>query len=136
MKTITIRDPMYFSRMTLMYSCNQVEVENYVRKQHDDYEFECFDDADDNGGFAIQVGREIYLWIDDELDAVTPWLMGVIAHETNHATFSWLRHIGIAAGEETEEAHTYLQQFYVERITRKILLNALKKKQKAHKKKQ
>lgn len=86
------------------------DVVNYVQRKHERH----------NGIFAVVQGLHIIRMF-DEADFFDPYFHGVFSHEVLHATFELLRARGLELSTESEEAYTYLHDYYITEIYKNII---------------
>lgn len=86
------------------------DVVEYVKRKHDRH----------NGIFAVVQGLHI-IRIYEEADFMDPYFHGILSHEILHATFELLRSRGLTYSEDSEEAFTYLHDFYITELYRNLL---------------
>lgn len=86
------------------------EVVDYTRRKHDRH----------NGIFAVCQGLHI-IRLYDEQDLLDPHFHGILAHEILHATFELLTSRGLVHSHSSEEAFTYLHDFYTTELYTRLL---------------
>lgn len=86
------------------------EVVDYTRRKHDRHQ----------GIFAVSQGLHI-IRLYDEQDFMNPYFHGILAHEILHATFELLTSRGLVHSQTSEEAFTYLQDFYITELYKRLL---------------
>lgn len=86
------------------------DVVDYVKRKHERH----------NGIFAVVQGLHI-IRIYEEADFMDPTFHGILSHEILHATFELLRSRGLMHSNESEEAFTYLHDFYTTELYKYIL---------------
>lgn len=117
-KICGIVDPIFKSRLMLFSSKSKAIFLDYAKKRYDVELIDC-------GGIATtwgitrktKTGNEYWnlLWF-SKFDTRNT----VFYHEILHAVFNTLRWVGIPLTIDTEEAYTYLFDYYVETLTGKI----------------
>lgn len=73
-----------------------------------------------HGIFAVAQGLHL-IRIFTEGDINDPFFHGILAHEVLHATFELLGGRGLEHCSESEEAYTYLHDFYITNLYKNIL---------------
>jgi hypothetical protein len=86
------------------------DVVNYVQRKHEQH----------NGIFAVVQGLHIIRMF-DEADFFDPYFHGIFSHEVLHATFELLRARGLELSVESEEAYTYLHDYYITEIYKNLI---------------
>jgi hypothetical protein len=86
------------------------DVVDYLKRKHDRH----------NGLFAVVQGLHI-IRIYEEADYFDHHFHGVLAHEILHATFELLTARGVTYSEDSEEAFTYLHDYYTSNLYKNIL---------------
>lgn len=86
------------------------DVVDYLKRKHDRH----------NGLFAVVEGIHI-IRMYEEADYFDHNFHGILAHEILHATFELLTARGLVYSETSEEAFTYLHDFYTSNLYKNIL---------------
>lgn len=72
------------------------------------------------GRFSVAEGLHI-IRLYDLPNVNDPYFHGILAHEVLHATFHILGYRGVELSDESEEAYTYLQDYFITEIYRTLL---------------
>lgn len=86
------------------------DVVGYIQRKHERH----------NGIFAVVQGLHIIRMF-DEADFFNPYFHGIFSHEVLHATFELLRARGLELSGESEEAYTYLHDYYITEIYKNLI---------------
>jgi hypothetical protein len=122
MKTIHIGCEIYKSSLLYIYDCDYKELEKYCRKKfevEDDDSFEHLRVAD---GTVFKLnhkeGAQRIVWIQEF--KMTPYWLGVLAHETVHAIVRLLDHKGIpyTSNDNQDETFAYLMDYFIAEFIR------------------
>jgi hypothetical protein len=113
MKYLVVKEPVYGSAFTLFYDCSFEQMRKFVEKNRPDAEK--IDEGDMSGcGYFSSLkdgkSRSRVIWIetfDCSIEGVK-----TIVHELLHATFETHRRNGLELCKQSEEAYTYLFEFY------------------------
>ena len=87
------------------------DVVNYVKRKHSRH----------NGIFAVCQGLHIIRMF-EEADFFDPGFHGILSHEILHATIELLTARGLTLSNDSEEAFTYLQDYYTTELYKNLLL--------------
>lgn len=85
-------------------------VVDYLQRKHDRH----------NGIFAVVQGLHI-IRLFEEADFFDPDFHSILSHEILHATFELLKSRGLSLSDESEEAYTYLMDFYIRNLYKNLL---------------
>jgi len=111
----------YTDNLYLVRARNRLELLKAVNKKLN-VEIDLRDEEEDRtscGSFYAVEDRKstmrFYLWIDNK--GTKKYRFATIVHESAHATYQILRHVGIELKWPTEEAYTYLQEDIIRKVS-------------------
>ena len=130
-KTLYISEPVFKTETLLIWDCNSKELGKFLEKKHNvvDFEYKHYANAD---GTVIQLDNYPYRVVWFEEVKLTPYWLGVVAHELAHHVVRICNWKGIPfdGRDNNDETFAYLMDFYM-----KSLMDEIYKKRKCPKKK-
>ena len=113
-KTLYISDPIFKTDTLLIWDCTSEELGKFLEKKHNlvDFDYKHVAHAD---GTVIQLDSYPYRVVWFEKVKLTPYWLGVVAHELTHHVVricSW-KGIPFDGRDNNDETFAYLMDFYM-----------------------